>query len=587
MSDHGVMSEHRKEHTDGTGAAAGAPVKDWLPGLAQNWKSDVVAGLIVFLIALPLSLGIALASGAPPIAGIITAIIGGVLVSLISGSHVTINGPAAGLIVIVLGAITELGDGNAMAGYRYALAVGVVCGAIQIIMGLLKAGRLTDFFPLSVVHGMLAGIGVIIIVKQIFLALGATAPKVGMVHLIESIPSGFAHLNPAIALIGLISVVLMVVWPMWNNRLTRTIPAALVATIVAIGLGQAFDLSHKHDYVFLGKTFTVGPQYLVRGLPHTLSTWFTRPDFSRITSDVSIRFIVMYVFVASLESLLTASAVDKLDPYRRRSDMNRELIGKGAGNILASMLGGLPMIAEVVRSKANIMSGARTRWANFFHGLFLLAFVALAPGLLELIPMAALAGILVVIGYRLAHPSEFVHTWKLGKEEFIAMMVTILLVVGQDLLVGVFTGVVVGLVITLLRGSKLHLFQDDSDDYVLKFHGPLTFANFVAVRRKLDSVPKGSKVVLDFTDCSLIDHTVVQRLHDFELEFQSTGGTVERVGSDHLGSSTDHPLSAQTIVRKKRDDTTSSSGSFNGGQSSKSSLTSNSTEKQSSTIGRP
>ena len=208
-----------------SGSVAGeATPKDWLPGLVQNWKTDAVAGFVVFLIALPLSLGIALASGMPPIAGVISAIIGGVVVSLLSGSYITINGPAAGLIVIVLGAVTELGGGNPAAGYRYALAVGVACGAIQILLGLLKAGRLTDFFPLSVVHGMLAGIGVIIIVKQIFLALGATAPKVGMIHLIESIPSGFAHLNPAIALIGLVSILIMVLWPMMKNRLAKAVP---------------------------------------------------------------------------------------------------------------------------------------------------------------------------------------------------------------------------------------------------------------------------------------------------------------------------------------------------------------------------
>ncbi len=543
------MSVHVEEEE--ARVAAGATPNDWIPGLVQNWKTDVVAGFVVFLIALPLSLGIALASGMPAIAGIISAIIGGVVVSLLSGSYITINGPAAGLIVIVLGAVTELGGGNLAAGYRYALAVGVACGAIQIILGLLKAGRLTDFFPLSVVHGMLAGIGVIIIVKQIFLALGATAPKVGMIHLIESIPSGFAHLNPAIALIGLVSILIMVLWPMMKNRLAKSVPPPLVATAVAIAMGLAFGLTHQHSYTFMGKTFAIGPEYLVRGLPHSFSTWFTTPDFSKIHTDVSIRYIVMYVFVASLESLLTAAAMDKLDPWGRRSNMNRELIGKGAGNMLSSMIGGLPMIAEVVRSKANVIVGARTRWSNFFHGVFLLAFVAMAPRILEMIPMAALAGILVVIGYRLADPREFVHTWHLGKEEFLAMVVTILLVVGEDLLVGVAAGVVVGLAITLARGSRMQLFRDEAEDYVLKFHGPLTFANYVGVRRKLDSIPKGGKLTLDFTECSLIDHTVVQRLHDFEAEFRGGGGRVERVGVSHLASSTENPFSAQLVTPQR------------------------------------
>jgi MFS superfamily sulfate permease-like transporter len=210
------------------------------------------------------------------------------------------------------------------------------------------------------------------------------------------------------------------------------------------------------------------------------------------------------------------------------------------------------MIAEVVRSKANIMSGARTRWSNFFHGVFLLAFVALAPGLLEMIPLSALAGILVVIGFRLAHPSEFVHAWHLGKEELAAMVVTIVLVVGQDLLIGVFAGVLFGLIVVLVRGTTLNLTHHDETGYTLKFHGPLTFANFVPVRAKLDTVPPGAKLTLDFSDCSMIDHTVVERLHDFETAFRATGGQVERAGIEHLESATHHEFSAQLITPKEK-----------------------------------
>jgi MFS superfamily sulfate permease-like transporter len=518
----------------------------------QNWKYDVVAGFIVFLIALPLSLGIALASGAPPIAGVISAIIGGVLVAFLSGSYITITGSAAGLIVIVLGAINELGAGDPRAGFRYALAVGVACGVIQVVMGLMKTGRLTDFFPLSVVHGMLSGIGVIIMVKQIFLAIGATAPKVGMIHLIESIPAGFTHLNPAIALIGLTSVVIMVVWPLMKNAVSRTIPAPLVATIVAVIMGLAMDLTHAHTYTFLGRTFALGPNYLIQGLPGSVSAWFVLPDFSKLATDVSIRYIVMYVFVASLESLLTAAAMDGLDPFGRRSDMNRELIGKGIGNVVSSLIGGLPMIAEVVRSKANVMNGARTRWANFFHGAFLLVFVALAPSLLQLIPMAALAGILVVVGYRLANPKDLVHTWHLGREEFVAMVITILLVVGSDLLVGVFAGVIIGLMVSLARGSRTVVAQQgDEKEYVLAFHGPLTFANFVGIRAKLDAIPAGKKVLFDFSMCSLVDHTVSQRLDEFEAKYVRAGGRVERIGTWNLMPTTHHPHSAQVVTRPK------------------------------------
>ena len=518
--------------------------QDWIPGLVENWRSDVVSGFIVFLIALPLSLGIALASGAPPIAGVITAIIGGMLVSLLSGSYVTINGPAAGLIVIVLGAITALGQGDPAAGYRLALAVGVVAGAIQIILGLLKAGRMTNFFPLSVVHGMLAGIGVIIMARQLPVALGAEEtghvipeewPVLHGLDTILTIPQSILNLNPIVALIGVVCILIMILWPLWT-RVARIIPAPLVAAGAGIGLAASFDL----DSGFL------------LDLPASLLAGITFPDFSQIYTPTSIRWIVAFVFVASLESLLTAAAVDKLDPWKRRSDMNREFLGKGAGNMISSLLGGLPMIAEVVRSSANIFNGAKTRWSNFFHGAFILLFVALVPGVLEMIPLAALAGILIVIGFRLAHPKEFVHASHIGREELLFMVVTMVIVVAEDLLIGILLGVVVGLVTAVVRGTSIgNLFRpsmevsEDSDGtVVVMFRRALGFGNFVGVRGKLDQLPQAKKVILDFSECHFVDHTVVERLEDWEAEYVRDGGEVERRGLDHLHHATDNPLSA-------------------------------------------
>jgi MFS superfamily sulfate permease-like transporter len=512
--------------------------------LVENWRSDVVSGFIIFLIALPLSLGIALASGAPPIAGVITAIVGGMLVSLLSGSYVTINGPAAGLIVIVLGAITALGQGDPAAGYRLALAVGVVAGAIQIILGLVKAGRMTNFFPLSVVHGMLAGIGVIIMARQLPVALGVEEtghvipedwPVLHGLDSILTIPQSILNLSPIVALVGVVSILVMVLWPLWT-RVARIIPAPLVAAAAGIGLAASFDL----DSGFL------------LDLPPSLLAGITFPDFSQIYTPTSIRWIVAFVFVASLESLLTAAAVDKLDPWKRRSNMNREFLGKGAGNMISSMLGGLPMIAEVVRSSANIFNGAKTRWSNFFHGAFILLFVALVPGVLEMIPLAALAGILIVIGFRLAHPKEFVHASHIGKEELLFMVVTMVIVVAEDLLVGILLGVVVGLVTAMVRGTSIgNLFRpsmevsEDSDGAtVVRFSRALGFGNFVGVRGRLDKLPQGKKVVLDFSECYFVDHTVVERLEDWEAEYVRDGGEVERRGLDHLHHATDNPLSA-------------------------------------------
>jgi len=521
--------------------------KDWLPGLAENWKSDMLSGFIVFLIALPLSLGIALASGAPPIAGVITAIVGGVLVSLLSGSYVTINGPAAGLIVIVLGAIEALGEGDALAGYRYALAVGVVCGGLQILLGLLKAGKMTNFFPLSVVHGMLAGIGVIIMARQIPVALGVSQvahiiPKEWPVlhgsNSILALPDAISRAQLYPTIIGAVAVLIMFLWPALK-KVARFVPAPLVAAIVGVILGILFNFA------------AIDPRLLLQLPEGGLLGGLTSPDFSKVFTGTSIRWIVAFVFVASLESLLTAAAMDKMDPYKRRSNMNREFLGKGIGNMVSSFLGGLPMIAEVVRSSANIFNGAKTRWSNFFHGVFILICVGLIPFVLELIPLAALAGILVVVGWRLAHPKQFVHALHIGKEEFLFMLATMIVVVAEDLLVGVIFGILLGLITAVVRGTSLgNLFKASMETSqadgktVIRFRRALGFGNFMGIRAKLDKVPPGQTVVLDFSDCHFVDHTVVERLEDFEQEYERDGGRVEKTGLSHLRHATDEPLSA-------------------------------------------
>ena len=523
--------------TDQTPARTAVP-KDWIPGLIQNWKSDVVSGFIIFLIALPLCLGIAIASGAPPIAGIITGFIAGMVVSLLSGSHVTINGPAAGMIVIVLGAITELGAGDMTRGFRLALAVGVVAGAIQIVLGLVRAGKMTAFFPLSVVHGMLAGIGLIIMSGQIHIALGLANPRAHGFHVLTVIPPSFANLVPIPALIGLSSVLIMIFWPMIKIGVAKVIPAPLVAvivgTIIAVSTGA-------------------GP--LVK-LPDSFLAGFSSPDFSQIMSILSLKWIFLYVFVASLESLLTAEAVDKLDPWKRRSDMNRELMGKGAGNLLCSLIGGLPMIAEVVRSKANILQGARTRWSNFLHGFFLLAFVLMLPGVLQMIPLASLAGVLLVIGFKLAHPADFLHALHIGKVAFALMLITAFTVLFTDLLLGVGLGIILGLIVAVVRGTSLgNLFKPDmevaeqGDTITIRFRRTLGFHNFVGIRGKLDGLPKGRNVVLDFSEVRLADPTAMERIYDFEVEYKDAGGQVQRLGTEHLRGETEHAFAERTLLK--------------------------------------
>jgi MFS superfamily sulfate permease-like transporter len=507
------------------------PPKDWLPGLIENGKTDAVSGFIIFLIALPLCLGIALASGAPPIAGIISGIVAGTVANLLSGSYVTINGPAAGMIVIVAGAVTELG-------FAGALAVGVVAGAIQIVLGLVRSGKLTGFFPLSVIHGMLAGIGLIIMAGQIHVVVGNENPREHGIGILTSIPESVLDPVPATALVGLAAVVVMVAWPMLGN-IAKVVPAPLVAVVVGTGIALVSGAGPRLD---------LGEGGLLAG--------FAAPDFSGILSGPAIKWIVLYVFVASLESLLTAEAVDKLDPWQRRSNMNKELIGKGAGNLLSSAIGGLPMIAEVVRSKANILNGARTRWSNFFHGVFLAVFVLAAPGLLELIPLAALAGILLVIGFKLAHPNDFRHALHVGKVDFALMVITAFTVLLTDLLIGVATGIILGLVWAVVRGTSLgNLFKptitltEQGDQITIELRKALGFHNFIPLRSKLDTLPPGKTVTLDFTGVHYIDPTVMERLHDFEVSYALDGGTVVRVGDERLTADSDHEFATRTASK--------------------------------------
>ena len=519
----------RESMAEEQGGGRPTPPKDWLPGLKENAQTDVVSGLIIFLIALPLCLGIALASGAPPIAGVISGIIAGTLANLVSGSYVTINGPAAGMIVIVAGAVAELG-------FREALAVGVVAGAIQIALGFAKTGKLTGFFPLSVVHGMLAGIGLIIMAGQIHIAVGHENPRAHGFHILTEIPPSITDPVAETALVGLAAVLVMVFWPRLGKAAT-VIPAPLAAVVVGTVIALVNGAEPRLD---LGGGLLQG---------------FQTPDFSGLASAAAVKWIVLYVFVASLESLLTAEAVDKLDPWKRRSNMNKELIGKGTGNLVSSAVGGLPMIAEVVRSKANIMAGARTRWSNFFHGLFLFLFVLALPGVLELIPLAALAGILLVVGFKLAHPADFKHAWEIGRVDFLLMIVTAFTVLLTDLLIGVATGIALGLLHALFRGATLgNLFRpvmeivDDGDQVIVRFRKALGFHNFIPVRSILDNMPRGRTVTLDFKGVHYIDPTVLERLHDFEIDYAYDGGSVMHLGEESLRPGS-HRFSTRTAPK--------------------------------------
>lgn len=532
-----------------------------LAGLRQNWRADLLSGFLVFLIALPLCLGISMASGFPPMAGIISAVIGGVVVSRINGSYVTINGPAAGLIVVILSAVQALGDGDAMLGYRCTLAAIVVASVFQIAMGVLKAGKLNAYFPASVVHGMLAAIGIIIMAKQIHTLLGVKPEAKEILETIAAIPHSFLELNPEIATIGFVGLAILIIWSQFTNRYLRMIPAPLIVVAVGMALERYFDLDHEHVYLFMHDQkagfwphheYTIGPKFLV-AIPENVLASFYFPDFSKIATTPFWGAVISICLVGSLESLLSATAIDKLDPHKRYSNLNRDLTAVGIGNLCASAIGGLPMIAEIVRSSANVNNGGRTGWANFFHGGFLALFVVFFPKLIHEIPLASLAALLVYTGFRLASPKEFAKTMGIGWEQLGLFCVTIVGVLATDLLVGVFIGILAKLVIHVVRGVDLRnllkitytVHESEPGEYHVAVRGSAIFSNFIALKSRLAELPEGATIVFDLSNAYLIDHTVMEFIDHFRHDYSDRGGRCEVRGLENHEPFSNHPLAAR------------------------------------------
>ena len=550
------------------------PRGNW-EGFRRYFRYDVLSGFLVFLIALPLCLGISLACGYPAIAGIFTAVIGAIVTTFISDSELTIKGPAAGLIVIAVGAVKAFGGEELfnsasaadVAAYRMALAVGVAAAVLQIVFGLAKAGVLGEFFPLSAVHGMLAAIGVIIIVKQIPFALGLNA-KGEPLEMMKEIPHYFQEMNPEIALIGAVGVVIMFGWPFLQKafQFLKPIPSALVVVVVTVPMGMYFDLLHTHYYSWHGHTYRIDESYLVR-MPDRMFGMFdfiTTPDFTVFQTHTyeAIKWTFMFFVIGSLESLLSAKAIDIIDPWKRKTNLDRDMVAIGVGNFLSAWVGGLPMISEIVRSKANIDNGARTRFADFWHGVFLLICVALIPTVLHRIPLAALAAMLIYTGFRLTHPSEFLHVYRIGKEQLLIFVATIVGVLATDLLQGILIGIGVKLVIHLINGvplrSVLKPYLDveiiKPDTALVRAKYSAIFTNWILFRRQLVrlGLKEGKDVVVDLSKCRLVDHSVMEKLHDLQRDFEAEGRKLEITGLDNHQPLSDHELAARKRLEADR-----------------------------------
>lgn len=510
-----------------------------------TWKQDFKAGFLVFLIALPLCLGIAKASGFPPAMGVVTAIVGGLFTSLFKVSALSIKGPAAGLITIAAAAVIELGGGEL--GWQAVSGVIVVMACFQILFGFLKFGSLSAFFPHAAVHGMLAAIGITIIAKQVPVLLGddPTLYKGETpLQLLMDIPRFVEYAHWHIALIGIVALIIMFSFPLIKWKLFKAIPAPMIVLLLSIPLALMMHFRETEPAYSL---VMIGDFWGMVGI---------NADFSLIGTFPFWKYVFMFLFVSSLESLLTVKAVDNLDPLKRTSDYNGDLKGQGAGNVVSGLLGGLPMISEVVRSSANIGFGALTKWSNFFHGALLLGAMLLLIPIIEMIPNAALAAMLIYAGYRLAAPREFIHTYKIGKEQLVVFIVTIAVTLLEDLLVGVAAGILVKMAFHLYNGAKLkELFKAN---YHLETHGDscslyiqktAAFSNLIAFKKVLNRLENAKKVRVHMENAHLVDHSFMAFLTQQMNSAIEHGVDFKIVGLEQHRKLSNHALA--THVRKK------------------------------------
>ena len=516
--------------------------------MLSHIKSDIPAGLVVFLVAVPLCLGIALASGAPLFSGIIAGIVGGTVVALISGSRIGVSGPAAGLAVIVADSIIKLGT-NAEGvfdmdrGFALFLSACVIAGFLQIGLAFLRAGIIGYYFPNSVIKGMLSGIGIIIILKQIPHALGHDVIPDGFLgffhgdgeNTFTEIIVSLQNINPAAVIITVVSMGILVLWEqhfMKRRKLFQLVQGPLVVVLVGILLSRYFSLS--------GGFHLDTDEMVSIPLPEEAGGFFalfSSPDWSRVFSMDIILTAITIAIVASLETLLCVEATDKLDPDKNVTPTNRELLAQGAGNIVSGFLGGLPVTQVIVRSSANIQSGGKTKMASFTHGILILLSAMLIPGVLNMIPLSSLAAILFLVGYKLAKPSLFKEMALKGNAQFYPFVVTILGIVFTDLLIGIGIGLALAVFLILYKNFTTPFsFREDHQPgkpIEIKLGENVSFLNKAGIMQALSVIPPGSRVVLDATASKYIHPDVVEILDDFKIHADKTGIELEIKGDFH------------------------------------------------------
>ena len=524
--------------------------KKGLQGLIENWQSDLIAAVSVALIALPLSLGIALAAGAPAMSGIFSAVVGGLVTTLYRGGHISVNGPAKGVIGVILLGIALMDDGSGQA-FNYVLAAVVVSGSIQILLGVLKLGRLADIFHTSVIHGILAAIGIIIFAKQIHVAMGTHSDSPSIVqNLIDALVL-LPQANPFVLVIAISGLFLLLFHSKTSSRFFHLLPAPMWVIALSIPFVYAFNFFENQTRSFLGMAYEIGPDLLL-DIPDTIKDSIMHPNFSKIDTLEFWTTVFSMLIITSIESLAIAKAVDKIDPYKRKTDLNKDLTGIGLSTVVAGMIGGLPIIAVIIRSTVNIHNGAKTKWSNMYQGLLLLLFIVVLSPIMRQVPLCAFAILLVYTGFKLASPAVFKQAYSQGTEQLIFFVGTMILTLYTNLLIGLLGGLLLALVTHMLlaklpvteffrmvykSGTKLLKRSDGTFD--LKIRGIANFLGILKVDKLVAQIPSGADVNIDLSETRLVGITYMDFLVEYLKAQRAAGGQVFITGLDsHVSFST-------------------------------------------------
>jgi len=533
------------------------PKKNNIVLFFKQLPKNIFSGFVVSLIALPLGLGLAMASDAPAIAGVITAIVGGVIVSILGGSHVTISGPGNGLVGVTLVAISTLGLETAYAA--------IICsGGLLMLLGFLRMGNLADFFPSSAIQGMLAAIGLIILGKQFHIMFGHKITRDNTIDYLIEIPytinDALHYENTGLiyaAGAGVLSLIIMVFYSKIRNKYLQLIPAPMWIVLLSIGFSYYFELVLHQDN-------PISKDYMIPAIPSIseITTDLPNVSFNGIGSLAFWGSVLSLTLIASIESLLSIKAVDKLDPEKRRSNVNRDLKALGFGTIGSGFLGGLNVVTVIARSSVNVNNGGTNRSSNFFHALFLVIFIVLFSTQLTRIPLPALMAILVYTGYKLASPNIIKKIFSIGKEQLLIFFVTVLTTLKFGLILGISAGVLTTILIHFIINKNIALFlrhwlkpnvlmfreDDEKSNYYVSVKHFCSFANFYRLKQKLDAIPEENDVIVDFSLCEFVDHTVMENLNNYQSTFTKKGGHLDIIGLDMHDADSKHPFALRKIA---------------------------------------